>query len=99
VCALAVVWESAFVCPKYVQGMSGGWVFVIILVVCGLVYLGLGVCYNAIKNEKGLNLLPQAGFWRAYYTLCVEGAVFFWQCISFLCCCPRRVDKDYQGVL
>jgi hypothetical protein len=69
--------ESA--CQMTAEGVcemsTTGWVFVAVLLLAGLVYVGAGTAYNA--KTKGLSLsaeaLPHRDFWTEIQGLCADG--------------------------
>jgi hypothetical protein len=58
-------------------GLSGGWIFIIIVSVTSIVYVAAGCVY---KNKKlqttGMESCPQIDFWRELPGLCKEGVSF-----------------------
>jgi hypothetical protein len=58
-------------------GLSGGWIFIIIVCVTSIVYVAAGCIY---KNKKlqtsGMESCPQIEFWRELPGLCKEGVSF-----------------------
>ncbi|CAF1331606.1 unnamed protein product [Rotaria sordida] len=56
------------------EGLSGGAVFLIILFSVALVYIAVGMIYNGlIKNQSGINLLPNTQFWIGLPLNAIEG--------------------------
>jgi len=57
--------------------MSGGGVFLILLTVGIVVYLGVGMAYNAFMHgERGIQMIPQFEFWSQFHLLVVDGFRF-----------------------
>jgi len=68
---LFIEWETIAACGKYIpeedKGMSGFTKFIIILILIGLCYFGLGAAYNYhVYKAHGWDLLPHLDFWRDF---------------------------------
>jgi len=76
--------KTSKACPTYVpsenKGLSGGWIFIIILIVIIPIYIVVGYVYNSKKSgTKGIREnCPQAGFWFALPGLVKDGFRFTW---------------------
>ena len=86
-------------CPLSGGGsISGGTIFVIILLVAIVVYLIGGVAYNRVKRkETGINLLPHPSLWVAIFGYFMHGCRFTW---LFLRTCGQgtATSTSYQSV-
>eukprot|EP00762_Andalucia_godoyi_P005830 ANDGO_06952.mRNA.1 hypothetical protein CAOG_07416 len=59
------------------KGLSGGWIFIIILVVVSAVYFGGGFLFKTFaKGTRGVESCPNHEFWGSIYGLVMEGFVF-----------------------
>lgn len=60
-------------------GLSGGWIFVIIVLVCAFVYFVGGFIYKTRqKGTSGMESIPNIDFWRQVPGLVKDGAIFTW---------------------
>eukprot|EP01133_Synstelium_polycarpum_P011626 gene11626-13573_t len=58
-------------------GMGGGWIFVIILVVCSVVYIAGGAIFNfKVKGLRGAEVFPNSAFWKDLPGLMKDGIFF-----------------------
>jgi hypothetical protein len=72
-CKFNITVKAAEACPV-AGGLSGGTIFIIILLVLVVVYILGGVLYNRFKqNQTGLALLPHPSFWLLIAVLFVTG--------------------------
>jgi len=79
-----LVWESAFACPNgrggggdEEGGISGGWIFIIILVGIAVLYLLVGVAVKKfVYQASGIELIPNVVFWLALPGLVRDGNLF-----------------------
>ena len=72
---LRVVGKSAAVC--FPIGISGGWVFIIILFVSTILYFLAGTVYKAkVKGAAGVEAVPNIDFWRDLPSLVKDGVSF-----------------------
>jgi len=68
------------------KGLSGGWVFIIILIVCLFVYIVAGCVYQRKKKgASGVESIPNIEFWRGLPGLVKEGFSFTWTKLRGLC--------------
>jgi len=68
------------------KGLSGGWVFIIILIVCVFVYIVAGCVYQRKKKgASGVESFPNIEFWRGLPGLVKEGFSFTWTKLRGLC--------------
>jgi Autophagy-related protein 27 len=67
--------------PSKSKGLSGGWVFIIILLCVTPVYIAGGCYWNHRKNPEATwrEKCPHAGFWAAIPGLTKDGCVFTYQ--------------------
>eukprot|EP01133_Synstelium_polycarpum_P011627 gene11627-13575_t len=64
-------------------GMGGGWIFIIILVVCSVVYVAGGAIFNfKVKGLRGAETIPNAAFWKDLPGLMKDGVFFIKSKIS-----------------
>lgn len=78
-CSISIAFRSINGCPsEYTSGLSGGWVFVVLLLVAALVYFGGGVAYKkATLGTSGLESIPNIDFWRELVYLATLGTRYF----------------------
>jgi len=84
-CTYTLQFRTAVACPgpipKSVTGLSGGWIFIIILIVVIPVYCVLGCIYN--RKRKGttgmVESIPNVEFWKDLPSLVKEGCQFVYQ--------------------
>jgi len=92
-------WTSSYVCPLSDGGklglkISGGWLFLIFLVVGVSLYFSLGVLVNRFYfNKYGLELIPHAGLWIALPGLVRDGHLYVWRKCVCLCCCEWGYER------
>jgi len=68
------------------SGLSGGWIFIIVLAVTVPLYVVLGCTYNRKKqNKEGFDACPNAAFWRDLPGLAKDGCVFTFRKLRSLC--------------
>lgn len=90
-------WRSTCVCPGACSKhggdgggdgpeISGGWIFIIILISCIVLYLVGGVLYNKFKNHAtGIELIPNVAFWIALPGLVKDGHLYIYKKCRSLC--------------
>eukprot|EP01116_Phalansterium_solitarium_P011763 TRINITY_DN27539_c0_g1_i1.p1 TRINITY_DN27539_c0_g1~~TRINITY_DN27539_c0_g1_i1.p1 ORF type:complete len:238 (-),score=26.74 TRINITY_DN27539_c0_g1_i1:219-932(-) len=61
---------------KQAGGISGGTIFLIVILCSTVVYLGAGVAWNYRRQETGVRLIPQVEFWTSIPGLVKDGALF-----------------------
>ncbi|XP_067649975.1 uncharacterized protein [Haliotis asinina] len=65
------------------EGLSGGTILLILVVVFGFIYLVAGMAFNRYRGGKeGVEMLPNRGFWSALPGLIKDGAMFAVGCIK-----------------
>ncbi|XP_071102173.1 uncharacterized protein [Haliotis cracherodii] len=65
------------------EGLSGGTILLILVIVFGFIYLVAGMTFNRYRGGKeGVEMLPNRGFWSALPGLVKDGAVFTIGCIK-----------------
>jgi len=73
-------WDTAHACPLAVGGaggLSGGWIFVIILLCLVVVYIVAGIILNKfVRHQSGLDLIPNFEFWKSLPGLVKDGVFF-----------------------
>jgi hypothetical protein len=89
-CVFAMTVDSSVVCGTSGRsnkgGLSGGWIFVIILVVVSFVYFVGGMALNRFKNGKsGAEMIPNITFWRDLPGLVKDGCSYFVAKVKGLC--------------
>lgn len=88
-CRYSAVWPTKHACPAKSdafkgpggprgKGMGGAVAFVIIILVVGAMYLGLGVAYNVYQRgmKPGLEAVPHVEMWRQVPELVKEGCSY-----------------------
>eukprot|EP01087_Luapelamoeba_hula_P022535 TRINITY_DN80_c0_g1_i2.p1 TRINITY_DN80_c0_g1~~TRINITY_DN80_c0_g1_i2.p1 ORF type:complete len:261 (-),score=42.12 TRINITY_DN80_c0_g1_i2:90-872(-) len=66
--------------------ISGGWIFIIILVGLFFLYFLFGAIFMAWRKQaRGLDIIPNKDFWFALPGLFIAGHVFLWQKARGLC--------------
>jgi len=67
-CGVTWKFNSYAGCPSYYSsGLSGGWVFIILLLVASAVYCGGGAAYKkATLGTSGVESVPNVDFWRDF---------------------------------
>ncbi|CAF1457410.1 unnamed protein product [Adineta steineri] len=87
-CQFDITVKAAGACPIKEGGVSGGTVFIIILLVLVIVYLLGGILYNRFKEKQtGLAVLPHPGFWLLIVGLALTGCRF----------CINSIRNCFQG--
>jgi len=85
-------WKSNLTCPggdgdgggdggdgDYDDGISGGWIFIIILLCIVVLYLVGGVIYKRVRtDERGLEMIPNKDFWFSLPGLIIEAHKYLW---------------------
>jgi hypothetical protein len=67
---MTIDWDTFETCPAapghpFNSGLSFGWVFIIVVCVGGVLYVGGGYAYNSQKNGlSGKDALPHQSFWQ-----------------------------------
>jgi len=68
------------------KGLSGGWIFIIILIVVLFLYIVAGCVYQRKKKgASGMESCPNIEFWRGLPVLVKEGFTFTWTKLRGLC--------------
>jgi hypothetical protein len=62
--------------PSHSHHMEGGWWFVIIVLILVVVYVVVGVSVQAIRGNRGLEMIPNLEFWKDFPSLIKDGCVF-----------------------
>jgi len=90
-------WKSAYACPSGGggggggsgddgMGISPGWIFIIILLGIGVMYLILGVAFKKfLRDAHGWELIPNNEFWFALPGLVIDGNKYLWRKATGLC--------------
>jgi len=81
---------TSFVCQgsggEPSKGLSGGWIFIIILIVLIVLYIAVGCVYQRKKKgANGMESCPNIEFWRGLPILVKEGFTFTWSKLRGLC--------------
>jgi len=67
-------------------GISGGWIFIIILVCIAVLYVVGGVIYKRVRTEdRGIDMIPNKDFWFSLPLLVVAGHLYIWRKLRGLC--------------
>jgi Autophagy-related protein 27 len=96
-CQYRLIFESAFACPtvtflgKTDHSLSGGWVFIIIVLVVASVYCVFGSIYNYKMGRRGREVVPNIDFWTDLPSLVMEG---FSAAFYMVTCQNRRVQRS-----
>ncbi|EFA75130.1 hypothetical protein PPL_11204 [Heterostelium album PN500] len=85
-CMYNIYCSSKYACPGAAapstgsgggKGIGGGWIFIIVLVVCTVLYLAGGVTYNhKIRGLTGKEMIPNYAFWSDFPGLLKDGIFF-----------------------
>jgi hypothetical protein len=91
-CTYTINVHTELICPGSASGppkgggLSGGWVFIIILLVSIVLYIGIGCVYQRKKKgASGTESCPNIEFWRSFPGLVKEGISFTWKKLRGLC--------------
>jgi len=87
-CVFTMNIVTSHICPGggSSSGLSGGWVFIIILIVCIFLYIVAGCVYQRKKKgASGMESFPNIEFWRGLPGLVKEGFSFTWTKLRGLC--------------
>lgn len=89
-CSIALSFEHYSGCPSYYStGLSGGWVFVILVLVTLLVYCGGCAAYKkATLGTSGVESVPNVEFWREFWDLVVDGCHYSYRLAT--CAHPKE---------
>ena len=88
-CTFEITVRAAEACPLSSSGssLSGGTIFLLILLILVAVYLLGGVLYNRLQaKQQGLELLPNRSFWILVFGLFLTGCRSSW---TFVRTCGR----------
>jgi uncharacterized membrane protein YgcG len=67
-------------------GISGGWIFIIILSGLTVIYFVGGAIFNKfVRHKEGLEIIPNVEFWLALPGLVKDGILFTYRKIAGLC--------------
>ena len=78
-CQFKIRIRAAEACPVVASGMTGGGVFIILLVIVIPLYVLGGLCYNKFKaNQTGWALLPNRSFWLLLFQFFLSGCQTSW---------------------
>lgn len=76
-CIFRVEINSVGACSGSASGLSGGWFFIIFLLVGALLYVALGCLYKTKKvGTTGMESMPNIEFWRSFPGLVKAGCMF-----------------------
>eukprot|EP00455_Lapot_gusevi_P054392 TRINITY_DN870_c0_g1_i1.p1 TRINITY_DN870_c0_g1~~TRINITY_DN870_c0_g1_i1.p1 ORF type:complete len:256 (+),score=27.43 TRINITY_DN870_c0_g1_i1:147-914(+) len=76
-CSGYVNMKTKYACAK--PGISGGWIFVIILVCVTFVYISGGCFYKRRQlGAEGMEAFPNVDFWRTVPGYVKDGCYYFW---------------------
>jgi len=74
--------------------ISGGWIFIIILIVLVPIYIAAGCIYKSqVKGTHGMENCPNIDFWRDFPSLIKDGFRFTWNKLRSLC---GKGDASYE---
>jgi len=105
-CSYDIQFPTAVACPGYQpqnqgggggkSGLSGGTIFLILLIVLIPVYIVAGFVYKMkMKGTTGIESCPNIEFWRLLPVLIKDGFLFTWSKLRGLC---NKGQSDYQEV-
>jgi len=84
-CTFTITLQTAVACPGGSAakdgggGISGGWIFIIILISIIPIYIGAGCLFNRTKRGlTGVEAAPNVEFWRGLPGLIKDGAKYSW---------------------
>lgn len=78
------------------HGLSGGWVFVIIVLVLTCCYCVSGVLYKSFKlGTRGVESIPNIAQWQQLPSLVKDGCIFTWRLLT--CKQTRAVTYRHIG--
>ena len=88
-CTYNMQYASLASCPTKFPAkvkLSGGTIFLIIVVSAGMLYLILGLLYNCFsRGMTGLAACPHREFWGSIPDLCFAGCAFSWAKVKGIC--------------
>jgi len=88
-CSWVITVNSVSVCsfqPAPASSISGGTIFLIIVIIVTVLYCVGGVLFMKFARQKtGIELIPNSGFWRELWSLIVDGCKFSWWKIRSVC--------------
>lgn len=90
--------KTAVACPVR-QSLSGGTIFLLVFFAAAVLYVGFGALYNwRVRGASGMELLPNAAFWRQFATLVADGCRFTLATVT--CRAPPQTQSTaYQASL
>lgn len=100
-CGVVLSMKSKYACPMSSGstsgggggGLDGGWIFLIVLFSCLVVYFVAGAVWQYKRHEaQGTDLVIHKEFWSSVPGLVKDGNIFFYHKIR------SCIDKDYQAV-
>eukprot|EP00824_Muranothrix_gubernata_P016455 TRINITY_DN34049_c0_g1_i1.p2 TRINITY_DN34049_c0_g1~~TRINITY_DN34049_c0_g1_i1.p2 ORF type:complete len:251 (+),score=48.55 TRINITY_DN34049_c0_g1_i1:32-784(+) len=76
-CHYTVTFHTKYACSTSGDALSGGWVFIIIVLTLVVLYLVSGIMYRRSRlGVTGWESLPNVEFWRQFPGLVKDGCVF-----------------------
>jgi len=72
-------WVSQYACPTNHAGnqVSGGFIFLLVVLFCMIAYIVGGIIFNKFKRQAhGLELIPNVEFWTSLPGLIKDGVMF-----------------------
>jgi hypothetical protein len=97
-CQFAITVKAAGACPVK-GGITGGTIFIIILLVLVMIYLLGGILYNRFQQKQtGLALLPHPNFWLLVIALFTNGCKVSYSFIRNGCRGTSKSSGAYESV-
>jgi len=85
--------------PEKASGLSGGWIFIIIVACCVPTYLAMGILYNTKRRgTSGVESIPNIEFWRALPGLCKDGCLYSWRSTQALIAKLQGPSKTHEQI-
>ncbi|KAJ4459731.1 hypothetical protein PAPYR_4120 [Paratrimastix pyriformis] len=85
-CFYTVDWAHPAGCVVPSGGMSFGWIMIIIMLVCFVLYIVGGMAFMKFKKgATGKEIIPNSAFWFGLPGLCWDGMKFLFHLCTFCC--------------
>jgi Mannose-6-phosphate receptor len=91
-CQSDIFFPTSLTCPETKHELSGGWVFIIIVVCAAAAYIAIGCVYKAvILGTNGMESCPHIAYWQKLPGLVIDGIMYVFRC----CTSQSATDPDY----